>query len=118
QRALAALCQAIEAGSLDLDRLGRLPADDAIAAMTAVPGIGPWTAQVYLLVAAGHTDIFPAGDVALRSAVAHAFELDSRPDIKGLAAMAESWNPWRSAAARLFWAYYREMKGLEAAPAA
>ncbi|MDZ5699901.1 DNA-3-methyladenine glycosylase 2 family protein [Chelativorans sp. M5D2P16] len=118
QRALAALCRAIEAGSLDLDRLGQLPADDAVAAMTAVPGIGPWTAQVYLLVAAGHADIFPAGDVALRSAVAHAFELDSRPDIKGLAAMAESWSPWRSAAARLFWAYYREMKGLEAAPAA
>ncbi|WP_163265805.1 DNA-3-methyladenine glycosylase family protein [Chelativorans alearense] len=118
QRALVALSNALASGLLDLERLGALPADEAIAAMTAVPGIGPWTAQVYLLVAAGHADIFPAGDVALQSAAAHALALDSRPDGKNLALMAESWSPWRSVAARLFWAYYREMKGREAAPAA
>ncbi|MCT7377456.1 DNA-3-methyladenine glycosylase family protein [Chelativorans salis] len=118
QRALVALCAALADGSLDLEGLGALSADEAIAAMTTVPGIGPWTAQVYLLVAAGHADIFPAGDVALQSAAAHALALDSRPDGKNLALMAESWSPWRSVAARLFWAYYREMKGREAAPAA
>ena len=118
QKALMALSAAIVQGALDLEGLDTLSAEEAVATLVAVPGIGPWTAQVYLLVAAGHADIFPAGDVALQAAVAHALGLASRPDIKLLSQMAESWSPWRSVAARLFWAYYREMKGVEAAPAA
>ena len=66
QRALLAVAEAVRDG-LDLDHLCRLDADDAIGAMTAVPGIGPWTAEVYLLFAAGHPDIFPARDVALQT---------------------------------------------------
>jgi DNA-3-methyladenine glycosylase II len=118
QRTFAALCAAIISGKLDLDGLDQLPAEEAMAALVAHPGIGPWTAQVYLLVAAGHADIFPAGDVALQTAVGHAFGLESRPGANHLARMAESWSPWRSVAARLFWAYYREFRGAEAAPAA
>jgi len=118
QRTLAALSMIMAEGELDLERLDALPPEEAIAALTAVPGIGPWTAQVYLLVAAGHPDIFPAGDVALQTAVGHAFGLESRPQANQLSLMAESWSPWRSVAARLFWAYYRGIRGVEAAPAA
>ncbi len=117
QRGLLAAAQAVADG-LDLHRLCLLDAGEAIATLTAVPGIGPWTAEVYLLFAAGHSDIFPARDVALQSAVGHALGIDPRPPEKALIALAESWSPWRGVAARLFWAYYREMKGRDAAPSA
>jgi DNA-3-methyladenine glycosylase II len=115
QRTLIAVAEAVEAG-LDLDALVALDADDAMQRLTGIPGIGPWTAQVYLLFAAGHSDIFPSKDVALQSAVGHALGIDPRPGDKALAALAESWSPWRGVAARLFWAYYREMRGKDAAP--
>ena len=115
QRAVLAVSEAVLDG-LDLSKLCDLDAEQAIGAMTAVSGIGPWTAQVYLLFAAGHPDIFPAGDVALQSAVGHALGLAPRPGVKALMKIAESWSPWRGVASRLFWAYYREIKGREGAP--
>jgi DNA-3-methyladenine glycosylase II len=115
QRGLIAVAQAVADG-LDLDHLCLLDAAEAIAAMTKVPGIGPWTAEVYLLFAAGHPDIFPARDVALQSAVGHALGIDPRPPEKTLIGLAESWRPWRGVASRLFWAYYRETRGRDAAP--
>jgi len=118
QKTLTLLSAAVIEGRLDLEGLDALPPDAAIAALTAIPGIGPWTAQVYLLVAAGHPDIFPAGDVALQTAVGHALGFETRPNANHLFLMAESWAPLRSVAARLFWAYYREIRGVEAAPAA
>jgi DNA-3-methyladenine glycosylase II len=78
----------------------------AIAELTAIKGIGGWTAQVYLLFCAGHPDVFPVGDVALQNAVGHALALDARPSARELEALTELWSPWRSVAARLFWAYY------------
>ncbi|RVC82295.1 MAG: DNA-3-methyladenine glycosylase 2 family protein [Mesorhizobium sp.] len=117
QRGLLAVAGAVVEG-LDLHHLCRLDADEAIAAMTAVPGIGPWTAQCYLLFAAGHPDVFPARDVALQSAVGHALGIDPRPPEKTLIRLAESWSPWRGVASRLFWAYYRETRGRDAAPPA
>lgn len=118
QRALVALAEALDKGALDLEALCHLDAGEAVAAMTAIRGVGPWTAEVYLLTAAGHRDVFPAGDVALQGAVADAFALATRPDARALGRIAEQWAPWRSVAARLFWAYYRERRGREAAPAA
>lgn len=115
-RALVAVAAALASGALDLTRAEALGAGEAIRHLTAVHGIGPWTAEVYLLVAAGHPDIFPAGDVALQSAVGQAFGIDPRPGDKALAQIAESWTPWRGVAARLFWAYYRSRRGREAAP--
>jgi DNA-3-methyladenine glycosylase II len=115
QKALLAVARAV-LGGLDLDELCRLDADEAMARMVAVSGIGPWTAQVYLLFAAGHPDIFPARDVALQTAVGHALGMDARPGEKALIAIAESWRPWRGVASRLFWAYYRAIKGREAVP--
>jgi DNA-3-methyladenine glycosylase II len=116
QKTLLAIARAVADG-LDLHHLCGLEAVEAITRMTAISGIGPWTAQCYLLFAAGHPDVFPARDVALQAAVGHAFGLESRPGEKTLIAMAESWAPWRGVASRLFWAYYREWKGREAAPA-
>lgn len=118
QRTLEAVSVAVASGALDLEALSARPAEESAAALTAIVGIGPWTAEVYLLIAAGHADIFPARDVALQSAVAHALALERRPDAGTLARTAESWRPWRSVAARLFWAYYRTLRGAEAAPAA
>jgi DNA-3-methyladenine glycosylase II len=117
QRGLVAVARAV-AGGLDLHHLCSLDAAHATAAMTAVPGIGSWTAECYLLFAAGHPDTFPARDVALQTAVGHALGIDPRPSEKLLVRLAESWSPWRGVASRLFWAYYRELRGREAAPPA
>ena len=84
-----------------------LPPVEAHAAMTALHGIGPWTADIFLLFCAGHPDIWPGGDLALQAAVMEAFGLDTRPGEKLCRAIADDWAPWRSVAARLFWAYYK-----------
>jgi len=115
QRAVLAVSKAVRDG-LDLAGLCDLDAEAAIGAMTRVSGIGLWTAEVYLLSAAGHPDVFPARDVALQTAVGHAFGIDPRPGEKALIKIAESWSPHRGVASRLFWAYYREIKGREGAP--
>lgn len=117
QATMLALSRALGEG-LDLLHLCAIDGDAAIAQLTAVPGIGRWTAEVYLLGCAGHPDVFPARDVALQTAVGAALGIDPRPGEKALIGIAESWAPWRSVAARLFWSYYRTLKGREAAPAA
>jgi DNA-3-methyladenine glycosylase II len=89
-----------------LDRLAGIPADNAIASLTELHGVGPWTAEVYLLFCLGYADIFPAGDLALMTAVGDAFGHDERPDERTVRAIAERWSPWRGVAARLFWRYY------------
>jgi DNA-3-methyladenine glycosylase II len=118
-RTLRAIAEAVETGALDLDGLLRIEAEDAIQRLCMLKGIGRWTAEVYLLFAAGHPDIFPAGDLALQNAVRQGFALAERPTEKALAEMAQGWQPFRSAAARLLWAYYAAMKhgGKNAAPA-
>ncbi len=110
-RTLRALQQAAMAGNLDLDALEEQSAEDAILSLCNIKGIGPWTAEVYLLFAAGHPDIFPAADVALQESARLAFALDARPATRDLREMSDAWTPWRSAAARLLWAYYRVRKG-------
>lgn len=90
----------------DIDGLDRLPAEEAIAAMTAHRGIGRWTAEVYLLFCAGHPDIFPAGDLALMTAARDVFKLESKPSEKVLRQLAERWSPWRGVAAKLLWRHY------------
>ncbi len=107
-RTLRAVCEAVEAG-LDLSQLAGDEAGGAHARLCAISGIGPWTADIFLLFCAGHPDIFPAGDLALRESVRAAFVLDERPSPRDLAVMAELWQPWRGIAARLFWAYYRTL---------
>lgn len=109
-RTLRALQEAVLSNALDLEALDQASAEEAIAALCAVKGIGPWTAEVYLLFAAGHPDIFPAADLALQEAARLAFLLDARPKTEIFRDMAKDWSPWRSAAARLLWAFYRTKK--------
>lgn len=116
-RTLRAVAAAVRDGSLDLDGLGRLDADAAEAALVKVSGIGPWTAQVYLLTCLGHGDAWPAGDVALQAAAGDALGLPARPDGAAMAALGERWRPHRAVAARLLWAHYAALKGRAAQPA-
>jgi len=109
-RALRAVAQAVEEGGLDLARLGDLDASDAHMALVAVKGVGPWTADIFLLFCLGHPDAFPAGDLALQEAARLALNLKCRPDAPRLERIAERWRPLRGVAARMLWAYYRGVK--------
>ena len=99
-----------EARDLDFTRLADIADDDVHSLLTSISGIGPWTADVYLLFCLGRADAFAAGDLALQVAAQHAFGLDRRPMPLELTALAESWRPWRGVAARLLWTYYRTVK--------
>ena len=115
-RTVRAVAEAIAAGGVDLDAVAGMPAEQAVATLTAIKGVGPWTAEIYLMFCTGHPDVFPAGDLALQKAVAHAFGLDGRLAIKDLVAIAEAWSPHRHAAALLFWRYYARMRDREGVP--
>jgi len=117
-RSLKAIARAIDRGELKLKTLADLPADTAHASLTALHGIGPWTADIYLLACLGHADAWPAGDLALQEAAKLAFGLPARPTAKEMQALAEAWRPWRAVAARILWTYYRAIKGREGAPVA
>jgi DNA-3-methyladenine glycosylase II len=106
-RALKEIARAVNRGDLALAALSELAAEEAHAALTAVHGIGPWTADIYLLSCLGHADAWPAGDLALQEAVRLAFRLPNRPTAKEMSALAERWRPWRAVAARILWSYYR-----------
>ncbi len=112
-RALRGIAEAVIAGHFDFAPLAELPAEAAIAAMTRLKGVGPWTAEIYLMFCAAHPDIFPAGDVALQRAVQWAFGLDDKPPVKDLIDMARAWSPHRSTAALLLWRYYRAVRNKE-----
>ncbi|BDA86163.1 DNA-3-methyladenine glycosidase [Aureimonas sp. SA4125] len=116
ERTALALAEACLDGRLDFARITELSPDAAIGELIALPGIGPWTAECFLLFSAGHPDIFPAGDLALQIAVAHGLGLAERPKPKPLVALARDWAPHRSAAARLFWGYYAVLTRRDAAP--
>ncbi|WP_312795504.1 DNA-3-methyladenine glycosylase [Tianweitania sp.] len=116
QRTLLALAQACLDGRVQLDTMRERPAEAAIADLTAVSGIGPWTAEVYLMFCAGHPDIFPAHDVTLQTAVGQALNIEPRPSAKALSRIADLWSPHRSVAARLFWAYYAVIRRRDALP--
>jgi DNA-3-methyladenine glycosylase II len=115
-KTVRALCAAVSAG-LDIEGLGRLEEDEARAALVAIPGIGPWTADVFLLFAHGRADAYPGGDVAVQAALKEAFDLPVRPDRVEAERLAEGWRPLRGVAAQLLWAYYRARRGgRDAAP--
>lgn len=116
-KALKEIARAIERGHLPLETLADIDADAAHASLTAVHGIGPWTADIYLLSCLGHADAWPAGDLALQEAARLAFALKARPTAKEMAKLAEPWRPFRAVAARVLWTYYRAAKGREGAPA-
>jgi len=108
--------KAVAQGRIDLTAVGEMDADAAHAALVALHGIGPWSADIYLLFCLGHSDAFPAGDLAVQEAARIAFGLRKRPDAKALAKLAEAWRPWRGVAAHLLWAYYHVVKKREVVP--
>ena len=108
--------KAVAKGRIDLDTVGAMEADAAHAALTALHGIGPWTADIYLLFCLGHADAFPAGDLAMQESARIAFGLRKRPDAKALTKIAQAWRPWRGVAAHLLWAYYHAVKKRNVVP--
>ena len=113
QQTLRALAQALVEGTLELEKLPDVTPEEVHAALTAVSGIGPWTADIYLMACIGHADAFAAGDLALQEAARHAFRLQTRPNAAELVELAEAWRPWRGIAARVLWSYYRAVKARE-----
>jgi DNA-3-methyladenine glycosylase II len=108
--------KAVSKGRIDLTAVGNMDADTAHAALTALHGVGPWTADIYLLFCLGHADAFPAGDLAVQESARVAFNLRKRPDAKALTRIAEAWRPWRGVAAHLLWAYYHAVKKRDVIP--
>ncbi|MDF1854326.1 DNA-3-methyladenine glycosylase 2 family protein [Pseudooceanicola sp.] len=97
----------IAGAGVDFDGLAGLDDDAVLARLVALPGIGPWTAEVYALSALGRADVLPAGDLALQEAARILYGLADRPDAAAFRRMGAAWQPWRAVAARLLWAYYR-----------
>lgn len=112
-RQKARFLAAIARAAPDYDRLRGLPDAAAIAALTALPGVGRWTAEIYLVTALGRADVFAPGDLALQEAVRMLYGLPERPVAAAVAERAAEWAPWRAVAARMLWAYYRSARGRE-----
>jgi DNA-3-methyladenine glycosylase II len=106
-----ALAEAIGSGALDLDGLQHLDDQAVHETLQQVPGIGPWTSTIYLLMVLLRPDLWPAGDIALAESVGEVKGLGRRPDAAEMAALGEAWRPWRSVAARLFWHDYLARRG-------
>ena len=106
-----ALAAAFGDGRLSDTVLAALDDAEAVAAITAVRGLGPWTAEVYLLFALGRADVFPAGDIAVAGAAADLLGLPARPGPVELRRLAEAWRPHRALAARLLWHHWRHITG-------
>src|SRR5271165_864350 len=115
-KTMKAIGRAIARGTIDLHALAGMQADDAHAALTALHGVGPWTADIYLLFCLGHADAWPAGDLALQEAARLAFDLKRRPARQDMIKLAEAWRPLRGVAAHLLWNYYRAVKRRDGAP--
>ena len=105
--------RALAAAGIDFDALRAAPNDVVIETLTVVPGVGRWTAEIYLLFSLGRADVFAPADLALQESARLLFDLPARPAPKPFAQMAEAWSPWRGVAARLLWSHYRVAKQRE-----
>ena len=112
-RQKAGYMRALAEARIDYARLHSQSTDEVVAALTAVKGIGRWTAEIYVMFALGHSDAFAAGDLALQEAARVLFDLPQRPDERRLRAMAAPWSPHRAIAARALWGYYHMVKERE-----
>jgi DNA-3-methyladenine glycosylase II len=111
-RTFLAVSNAAYSGLLDSQELSLLTDQKIVERLTSIPGIGPWTADIYLLTALGRVDAWPVGDLALQVAAADLFHLPGRPNKGAMYDIAETWRPWRSVAARLLWSHYRGLKSM------
>ena len=87
--------------------------EEVINVLTAIKGIGLWTAEIYCIFSLRRVDIFPAGDLALQEATKHLLVMESRPSEKEMRKIAKSWMPYRSACAIILWHFYRNLKSRE-----
>jgi DNA-3-methyladenine glycosylase II len=101
---------ALAKAGIDYAALRDAPTEAVIRELTAVTGVGIWTAEIYAMFSLGRADVFAPGDLALQEAARLIFELPDRPKEKVLRDMAQAWSPWRSVAARIMWAYYKQDK--------
>lgn len=115
--ACRAVATAIVTGALDLEACKTLPEPEVMAALTAIKGIGPWTAEIFMLFALGRLDVFPAGDLALQRAYAALKGLEPAPKARELIQAVAPLAPYRGAVAMLLWHYYRWYTGSKAPPA-
>jgi len=113
RRTLRALAEATIEGRLVFEAHPDRTPEEIHVELTAIKGVGPWTADIYLMFSLAHADAFAPGDLALQEAARLAFELPARPAPEGLRLLAEPWRPWRGVAAQLLWAYYHAVKRRE-----
>ena len=112
-RQKARYARALATQGIDFKALRHLPTEAVVKELTAVKGIGVWTAEIYCMFSLGRADVFAAGDLALQESARALFALPARPTEKALRQMAEAWSPWRAVAARLLFAYYHLIKDRE-----
>ncbi len=105
--------RALAGANIDYAELRSCPDEEVISILTAVSGIGRWTAEIYAMFSLGRADVFAPGDLALQESARILFRTDGRPNDRRLLDMANGWSPWRAVAARLLWAYYRVAKDRE-----
>jgi len=103
---LRRLAAAVDSGALDIGALARAKDEVIHAKLTSIKGIGPWTADIYIMFSLARADAWSPGDLALQYAVRDALRLEARPGPTEMIALAEAWRPWRAVAARLLWSYY------------
>ena len=109
-RTLRGVARSVVHDGLDLKRLKVLGEDDVHTQLTAISGIGPWTADIYIMFCLGRADAWASGDLALQVAMQGLLGLSDRPRPEEAATLAEPWRPWRGVAARLLWAYYAAVR--------
>lgn len=105
--------RALAEAGIDFDALRHLPDAEVITRLTAVPGIGAWTAEIYAMFSLGRADVFAHADLALQEGARVLLGLEDRPNERAMRVLAAEWTPWRAVAARLLWAYYRVAKQRE-----
>jgi DNA-3-methyladenine glycosylase II len=103
-RYIRALCDAISRGELVLEQLSRMENELIFNALSALPGIGPWTVDMFLMFSLGRLDVLPLGDLALRKSIEHHYELPDKPAIKDYHAIADRWRPYRTVSSWYLWA--------------
>ncbi len=111
QKHMKTIAAAMLARSLDLKRIRTMGDEDAREHLIAVKGIGPWTADIYLMSSLGRADVWPVGDVGLQAAIHRALKLRKRPNEKQMEKLSNIWRPWRTVAARMFWMHEDSLRG-------
>ncbi|MGY8689546.1 MAG: DNA-3-methyladenine glycosylase family protein [Verrucomicrobiales bacterium] len=109
-KTLRAIAESVDGRELNLARLAELSDDDIHTQLTAISGIGPWTADIYIMLCLGRANAWASGDLALQVAIQELLDLAERPSAQETAKFAEAWRPWRAVAAGLLWAYYAAVR--------